>query len=77
MQIEGSDMRYRRLGSTGMNVSVIGLGTWQFSGEWGKNFTQAEVDALIGRALEEGLNLIDTAECYGDHVAESLVFHRD
>jgi myo-inositol catabolism protein IolS len=31
-------MLYRRLGSTGEPVSVIGLGTWQFGGEWGKDF---------------------------------------
>lgn len=66
-------MRYRRLGTTGLNVSVIGLGTWQFGGEWGKEFEQPEVDALVGRAGELGINLIDTAECYGDHLAESLV----
>jgi aryl-alcohol dehydrogenase-like predicted oxidoreductase len=70
---KGTAMRYRRLGSTGLEVSVIGLGTWQFSGEWGKHFTQAEVDALVGRAGELSVNLIDTAECYGDHLAESLV----
>jgi aryl-alcohol dehydrogenase-like predicted oxidoreductase len=68
-------MRYRRLGSAGLEVSVIGVGTWQLSGEWGKDFTQAEVDALVGRAGELGVNLIDTAECYGDHLAESLVGH--
>jgi myo-inositol catabolism protein IolS len=68
-------MRYRRLGSTELNVSVVGLGTWQFSGEWGKPFTQPEVDALVGRARELGVNLIDTAECYGDHLAESLIGH--
>jgi aryl-alcohol dehydrogenase-like predicted oxidoreductase len=66
-------MRYRRLGERGLAVSVIGLGTWQFGGEWGKSFSQAEVDALVGRAGELGVNLVDTAECYGDHVAESLV----
>jgi myo-inositol catabolism protein IolS len=66
-------MRYRRLGGTGLEVSVIGLGTWQFSGEWGKDFTQPEVDVLLRRAGELGINLIDTAECYGDHLAESLV----
>jgi myo-inositol catabolism protein IolS len=33
-------MRYRRLGSTGLEVPVIGVWTWQFSGEWGKQFTQ-------------------------------------
>jgi myo-inositol catabolism protein IolS len=48
-------MRYRRLGGTGLEVSVIGLGTWQFSGEWGKDFTQPEVDALVMRASELGI----------------------
>ena len=66
-------MRYRRLGSPELHVSVMGIGTWQFSGEWGKNFTQDEVSELVGRAGELGANLIDTAECYGDHLAEALV----
>src|SRR5208337_2797854 len=36
-------------------------------------FSQAEVDAILDRGAELGINLIDTAECYGDHLAESLV----
>lgn len=66
-------MKYRRLGKTNLRVSVIGLGTWQFGGEWGKSFEQGEVDAILGRAMEVGINLIDTAECYGDHLSESLI----
>jgi aryl-alcohol dehydrogenase-like predicted oxidoreductase len=66
-------MKYRTLGRTGLRVSVIGLGTWQFGGEWGMDFGQAEVDAILDRAAEAGINLIDTAECYGDHLAERLV----
>lgn len=66
-------MKYRRLGATGLKISVIGLGTWQFGGEWGKRFTQPEVDRLLGRAYELGINLIDTAECYGDHLSEALI----
>jgi aryl-alcohol dehydrogenase-like predicted oxidoreductase len=66
-------MKYRRLGRTGLRVSVIGVGTWQLGGEWGKVFEQSEVDAMLGRAAELGINLIDTAECYGDHEAERLV----
>jgi aryl-alcohol dehydrogenase-like predicted oxidoreductase len=66
-------MNYRELGRTGLKVSVVGLGSWQFGGEWGKRFSQAEVDALVGRTRELGINLIDTAECYGDHLAESLI----
>lgn len=66
-------MRYRTLGKTGIKVSVVGVGTWQFGGEWGKEFTQDEVDAMFVRARELGINLVDTAECYGDHVSERLV----
>ena len=66
-------MKYRRLGKTGLKVSVIGMGTWQFGGEWGKNFTQAEVDQMFDAARQQGINLIDTAECYGDHTSERLI----
>ena len=68
-------MKYRKLGSTGLKVSVIGLGTWQFGGEWGKDFTQAEVDAMLDKAGELGINLLDTAECYGDHLSEKFIGH--
>src|SRR5207244_7166092 len=66
-------MKYRILGKTGLRVSVIGIGTWQLGGEWGKNFSQDEVDRMFRRASELGMNLIDTAECYGDHLSESLI----
>lgn len=66
-------MKYRVLGKTGLKVSVVGVGTWQFGGEWAKEFTQAEVNAMFTRALELGINLIDTAECYGDHLSETLI----
>lgn len=66
-------MKYRTLGRTSLKVSVVGMGTWQLGGEWGKSFTQEEVDAILDRAAEAGVNLIDTAECYGDHLAERLI----
>lgn len=66
-------MKYRRLGKTDLKVSVIGVGTWQFGGEWGMDFTQAEVDQILNKAKELGINLIDTAECYGDHLSEKLI----
>jgi myo-inositol catabolism protein IolS len=66
-------MKYRRLGKTGLRVSVIGIGTWQLGGEWGKEFSQGEVDQMFDAARETGINLVDTAECYGDHQSERLV----
>jgi aryl-alcohol dehydrogenase-like predicted oxidoreductase len=66
-------MLYRTLGRTGLRVSVIGVGTWQFGGEWGHDYTQAEADAILDAAAESGITLIDTAECYGDHLSETLI----
>src|SRR2546422_7479726 len=68
-----SAMKYRRLGKTNLRVSVIGIGTWQLGGEWGKDFTQPEVDAMFDECRRVGINLIDTAECYGDHTSERLI----
>ncbi len=65
-------MKYRKLGKTDLSVSVVGVGTWQFGGEWGKDFYQGEVDAMFRRASEVGINLLDTAECYGDHLSEDF-----
>ena len=66
-------MKYRTLGSTGLSVSVVGIGTWQFGDEWGVSFTQGQVDAIFDAARETGVNLIDTAECYGDHKSEAFI----
>jgi len=66
-------MEYRILGSTGLRVSVVGIGTWQLGGEWAHDYSQAEADAIFDKGAELGINLIDTAECYGDHLSERLI----
>lgn len=67
-------MTYRRLGKTELSVSTVGIGTWQFSGTWGKHFEQPEVNEILSRARELGINFIDTAECYGfEHLSERLI----
>jgi aryl-alcohol dehydrogenase-like predicted oxidoreductase len=66
-------MRFRALGNTGLQVSVIGLGTHQFSGEWAKTFSEDEVRQILERARELGVGFLDTAECYGDHLVEALL----
>ncbi len=53
-------MHYRPLGRTGLNVSVIALGTMT----WGEQNTEAEAHAQLDAALDAGINLIDTAEMY-------------
>ncbi len=67
-------MRYVETG--GVHLSVIGLGTWQFgSREWGYGASYAEGPAIdiTRRALDLGINLIDTAEIYGFGKSERIV----
>ena len=54
-------MERRRLGTTGMHVSILGFGGAEIG--YG-HAPQATVDQLVGEALDAGLNVIDTAECY-------------
>ena len=54
-------MERRRLGRTGLRVSVLGFGGSEIGYE---GASQATVDRLLGSALDAGLNVIDTAECY-------------
>ncbi|MFN7971708.1 MAG: aldo/keto reductase [Acidobacteriota bacterium] len=66
----------RTLGATGIEVTPIGLGTWQLSGARGfhglfwKDVPQAEVDALVRAALDGGIDWFDTAEIYGSGKSE-------
>jgi aryl-alcohol dehydrogenase-like predicted oxidoreductase len=65
-------LNYRNLGETGMRVSEISLGTWALGGEWG---TVAEADAYasLNRAVDRGVNFLDTADVYGDGRSENLI----
>src|SRR5690348_5665171 len=54
---EGHRMRYRRLGTSGLKVSELGLGTWVFGA--GGNPDHDECCRMIHRALDAGINLID------------------
>lgn len=68
-------MERRQFGKTDMQVSVLGFG----SSEIGFSQTEQEVvDRLLNQALDEGLNVIDTAECYKEAEAAigNAVSHR-
>lgn len=66
-------MRYRSLGNSGIEASVVGLGAWAMGGwMWGGTDEAAAVKA-IHTAIDIGMNLIDTAPIYGFGVSETIV----
>ena len=65
-------MQYRQLGETGMRVSEISLGTWAYGGDWG-SVGDDEAYATLNRAVDLGVNFLDTADVYGDGRSEKLI----
>jgi aryl-alcohol dehydrogenase-like predicted oxidoreductase len=65
-------MEHRRLGKTGRTVSVIGFGAWAIGGDWGRRDDAAALRALHA-AADAGVDLIDTADVYGDGHSEQLI----
>ena len=71
-------MKYRKLGSSGLEVSEIGLGTNNF----GQRLDFESSDRVISQCIESGINLIDTSNSYGatlseEYIGKSLVGRRD
>lgn len=66
-------MRYRRLGNTGMEISEIGYGAWGVGGLQWLGGNDAESATALQRAIELGVNFIDTALAYGEGHSEELV----
>ena len=65
-------MHYRPLGRTGWHVSDVSFGAWAVGGTWGP-VDDAESLAAMHRAIDLGVNFIDTADVYGDGRSESLI----
>ena len=66
-------MEYRTLGRTGWSISEIGFGSWGIGGsEWGATDDSVSLAAL-NRAIDLGVNFIDTADVYGDGHSEQLI----
>jgi len=57
-------LEQRSFGKTNMQVSLLGYGSYKMSEKIGGT-TVGEVSRLLGQALDAGINVIDTAECYG------------
>ncbi|WP_232688559.1 aldo/keto reductase [Halobacterium zhouii] len=65
-------MDSRPLGSTGFDVSEVGLGTWEIGAEWGDVPEDVGRDA-VRAALDAGVTFLDTADVYGDGRSERLI----
>jgi aryl-alcohol dehydrogenase-like predicted oxidoreductase len=66
-------MKYRKLGRTNFEVSDIGYGAWGIGGKQWLGGTDDESVLALRRAIELGVNLIDTALAYGEGHSEQLV----
>jgi aryl-alcohol dehydrogenase-like predicted oxidoreductase len=65
-------MKYRELGRTGWKVSSLSFGAWAIGGTWG-TVDDSESLAALHKAIDMGVNFIDTADVYGDGRSERLV----
>jgi len=63
-------VRYRRLGSSDLEISEVSLGSWL---TYGGGVERAQAEACVARAFEVGINFIDTANVYARGAAESLL----
>ncbi len=60
-------------GKTGVEVSEIGLGTWQLGGVWGDEFQKEKAQSILSIAYENGINFIDTADVYNEGNSELAI----
>ncbi|HVO69515.1 MAG TPA: aldo/keto reductase [Aggregatilineaceae bacterium] len=65
-------MHYRELGRTGWKVSEVSFGAWAIGGAWGE-VDDSESVAALNKAIDMGVNFIDTADVYGDGHSEQLI----
>jgi aryl-alcohol dehydrogenase-like predicted oxidoreductase len=65
-------MEQRRLGKSGRNVSIVGLGTWQLGADWG-NVDPGQAQAILATSVEAGVTFFDTADVYGDGRSEQAI----
>jgi len=64
-------MKYRPFGQTGIRVGEIGLGCWQFGGDFGP-VDNEEAEATMEAAIQVGINFFDTANAYGWKLGEGV-----
>src|SRR5512147_1257304 len=70
---KGITMQKRKLGTSGLEVSALGLGCMGMSFSYGPPKEKQEMIALIRAAVERGVTFFDTAEVYGPYTNEELL----
>ncbi len=68
-------MQYRKLGHTGIDVSVIGCGSWQLGGKRWKGLDDTETVELLHGCLDRGVNFFDVSTAYGQYEDQTSCFH--
>lgn len=65
-------MKHNRMERAGIDVSVIGLGTWQLGADWG-DVDEADAREVLDASVRAGVTLFDTADVYGDGRSETII----
>jgi aryl-alcohol dehydrogenase-like predicted oxidoreductase len=65
-------MNKRELGNKGLMIGEVGLGCWQFGGDFGE-MSEETAFAIMGTSVESGVDFFDTADVYGAGVSEELI----
>ena len=66
-------MRYKQLKNAGVKISELGVGTWALGGAGYGPVDHDQAIAAIHEMIDRGVNLVDTAPCYGNGMAEKMV----
>src|SRR6266496_1733591 len=73
MPVPQNNMQFRELGRTHFNIGNIGYGAWGIGGKQWLGGTDDESVTALRRAIDLGVNFIDTALAYGDGHSEQLI----
>jgi len=73
LELKNKVMQNRKLGSSGLEVSALGLGCMGMSWSYGQPKDKQEMISLLRAAVERGVTFFDTAEVYGPYSNEELV----
>jgi len=66
-------MNYRSFGRTGWEISEISFGAWAIGSAWGELVSESDAVDALHAAIDKGVNLIDTADVYGDGRSERFI----